>query len=102
MIYKLRPNLFLLVTVLLAVVVAAQLIVSSALAGKGSELVRLEEEARRLERENSKLKQEFAEKSSLSKIAQVAKELGFTKPSSFVYINLSEPVASLDSTATAQ
>lgn len=93
---KRKINPFFLVIALLAAVVAAQLIVSSALAGKGSELVKLEEEARRLDRENSKLKQEVAQSSSLSKVAEIAEELGFTKPSSFVYINLSEPVALLN------
>lgn len=81
--------------VLLALVttVFLQLVVTTVLAGRGDEVAKLEEEAKRVERENGVLKQELAQKSSLHEILSEAEKLGFTQPESFVYINTTEPVA---------
>lgn len=88
-----KEKIWIFVFALLAGVLAAQLVVSNVLAGRGSELVRLEEEVKRLERDNNGLSQELAKDSSLNKINTLADSLGFTKPESVLYINLTEPVA---------
>lgn len=88
-----KEKIWIFVFALLAGVLAAQLVVSNVLAGRGSELVRLEEEVKRLERDNNGLSQELAKDSSLNKINTLADSLGFTKPEFVLYINLTEPVA---------
>lgn len=77
----------------LFLVLAAQLVVSNVLAGRGGELVALEEQATQLARENEELRTQIVQQSSLQKISFAAEEAGFVKPESIVYIKLSEPVA---------
>lgn len=81
------------VIISLIALVAAQLIASNVLAGKGRQLVELEQQARKLARENAALREELAEESSLAKIASSAARLGLTEPGSVLYLNLTEPVA---------
>lgn len=85
-----REKIILLV---LGITVFFQLVITTVLAGRGDEMAKLEEEAKRVERENGILKQELAQKSSLHEILSEAEKLGFTQPEAFVYINTTEPVA---------
>lgn len=79
----------------LFVVVAAQLIVTNMLAVRGEELSRLETQAAQISRDNQKIREDLAQKTSLSHISEKSEELGLITPSEVVYLDLAEPVASL-------
>lgn len=85
------------VFVTLVSLVAAQLVASNVLAGKGRQLVELEEEASKLARDNARISAELAKERSLARIASEASALGFSKPGSITYLNLTEPVAAAPS-----
>lgn len=77
----------------LGITVFFQLFITTVLAGRGNEVAKLEEEVKKVERENGVLKQELAQKSSLHEILFEAEKLGFKQAESFVYINTTDPVA---------
>src|SRR5688572_26623406 len=76
-------------------VVMAQLIVSNMLASKGDEMVSLEKQIVQLGRENQNARQEMAEKASLAQVSRSIEQLGFVAPASIIYVDLTQPVASL-------
>lgn len=78
---------------ILGIVVAAQLIVSNALASRGQELSGLEKQAFELSRENSDAREDLSSKTSLNKVSLSAQQLGFGTPSQVEYINLNEDYA---------
>lgn len=82
--------------VVLGFVIAAQLIVTNVLAGLGTEAAKLETEAITLQRQNQTMRQDLATQTSLNKIAQAAREAGFIKPQTVVWVDLNTPVASLN------
>lgn len=88
-------KIWFLVLAFLVASLAAQLFVTTILAGRGSELANLEQEASQLTEENGFLRNELAQKSSLGQIAQKATELGFSQPGLLEYLNLTEEVAGL-------
>lgn len=83
------------------VLLAAQLLMSGTLAGKGGELAQIEGKMKKLERENNHLRQEVSQQGALHKIAARAQELGFVKPGEFLYINLTDTVAGIDAALSA-
>lgn len=80
---------------ILLVVVAAQLIVTNMLAVRGEELTRLEAQASQVAKENQTIREDLAQKTSLSHISQKSEEIGLLTPTEIIYLDLSEPVASL-------
>lgn len=92
---NIKNKMLIIVLSFLGVVFAGQLIVSSILAGKGGELAVLQNRTRDLSRQNQYLQQELASRTSLLHIETVSREIGFVKPESTIYINLSLPVASV-------
>lgn len=90
-----RGKIWYIVFSLLVVIISAQLVVTNILASKGEELRRLEAKSEQLERENRALQEELAVKTSLVVISRSAENLGFVKSNNLLYLDLSNPVASL-------
>ncbi len=66
---------------LLTGLVFTQLVFANNLATDGQKLSHYQDEIRQLENENTTLKAEIAQKSSLTNLSKKAEELGFKKPS---------------------
>lgn len=66
---------------LLTGLVFTQLVFANNLATDGQKLSKYQDEIRQLENENTTLKAEIAQKSSLASLSKKAEELGFKKPS---------------------
>lgn len=76
-------------------VIFAQLVVTNILAVKGEVVSELEGKASVLSRENQSLREEMSAKGSITHISKKAQELGLVKASNVVWVDLSNPVASL-------
>src|SRR5437870_4205530 len=75
-----------LVVVALAVVVlfSAQLVFANKLATDGEKLAEIEDQIQSIEGQNTTLKVQIAQETSLVKMTQKAKDLGFEKPSQVI------------------
>jgi hypothetical protein len=75
---------------ILGFVIAAQLIVSNALASRGQELSKLEKQAAELSRQNTDLYSELSSQTSLNNIAKAADQLGLVQASSIEYVTINQ------------
>ena len=62
----------------------AQLVFANNLATDGEKLAKIHEEIKKLEAENTTLKVEIAQESSLNTLSEKAQKLGFAKPSQVI------------------
>jgi uncharacterized membrane protein (DUF106 family) len=79
-----KIKLLFLVGILIAGLFFAQLVFANNLATDGQKLSEVQQEMRRLERENMTLKADIAGESSLNTLSQKADILGFKKPSKVI------------------
>lgn len=84
-------QLFLLGTA--SILVILQIVVSNSFSTAGETILKLENEAKTLEKENELLQSQIFEKSSLHNIEKQAKILGFVKVNNIISINTAMPIA---------
>ena len=84
-----------LLVMFLVLLVAAAVFLSIEAATKGAQLMYLEKEIAKVEKENKALTSSLVQDTSLTKIAQMAEELGMKRPKSIIYLNNKDTVAKL-------
>lgn len=81
---KVKVKLLIVFSCMLFGLITAQLVFANSLATDGQKLQAIHEQIEKLETENTKLKVEIAQNSSLSSLSQKAQESGFGKPSKVI------------------
>jgi len=89
---KKTARIFKVLIFILVFLAVFQMVVANQLVTAGGKLGQIDEKIKRLEEENELLKKEIAIFSSLSTIAEKAKEIGFLKAENFLYLT-EEPFA---------
>lgn len=87
-----ETNLFIVLIVVMGLSVVGATIASSSF---GARLVSLERQISQVEKENQEISSKLLNGTSLTQIAEKSKELGMVKPTTIIYINQNNPVASL-------
>jgi len=82
-------------TVVLIVLVIANVFFTVSVSASGAELTSIEENQSTLLSKNQELTDKITNESSLSTIGEKADSLGFSKPENIVYMTAVEPVAKL-------
>ncbi|MBI3282466.1 hypothetical protein HYZ70_00115 [Candidatus Curtissbacteria bacterium] len=81
---KAKVKILIVASCILLAMITAQLVFAANLATDGEKLSRIYEEMEKLEAENTKLRIEIAQDSSLTNLAKLAEESGFAKPSKVI------------------
>lgn len=81
---KVKVKILIVFSCILFTLIAAQLVFAANLATDGEKLSRIYEEIERLEVENTRLRLEIAQNSSLTVLSQKATESGFVKPTKVI------------------
>lgn len=77
---KVKVKILIVFSIVLFATVTAQLVFAASLATDGQKLSQIYEEMEKLEEENTRLKVEIAQNSSLVNLSQEAAKTGFQKP----------------------
>lgn len=81
---KIKLKVLTVLSLLLGLLIASQLIFAANLATDGAKLVQIDHEIRNLEAENTNLQAQIAKISSLTSLSQKATELGFKQPTKII------------------
>ena len=81
---KIKVKVLVTATVLATTLIFAQLVFANNLATDGHKLSNVSDQITRLERENTTLKAQIAQASSLVSLSKKAQELGFEKPTKVI------------------
>ncbi|OGD86888.1 hypothetical protein A2870_03285 [Candidatus Curtissbacteria bacterium RIFCSPHIGHO2_01_FULL_41_11] len=81
---KIKVKLIVLFTFFAGTLIFTQLVFANNLATDGNKLSSINEEIAKFERENTTLKVQIAQESSLTVLSQKAKEAGFEKPTKVI------------------
>lgn len=81
---KVKVKVLTIFTIFAAALIATQLVFANNLATDGNKLSNINDEIAKLERENTVLKAQIAQESSLTALWQKAKESGFEKPTKII------------------
>ncbi|OGM31233.1 hypothetical protein A2630_04390 [Candidatus Woesebacteria bacterium RIFCSPHIGHO2_01_FULL_44_10] len=83
------------IIILVSLLAVATVILAIDSSAKGAVLASLENESVTLEKENRQLKDDLVSATSLTNTQKIAEEAGLIKPEKIIYLNILEPVASL-------
>ena len=81
---KIKVKVLVIISLLVSASFFAQLVLANNLATDGEKLAKIHEEIKRLDAENTTLKVEIAQESSLNAISQKAQSLGFLNPAKVI------------------
>lgn len=81
---KIKVKVLVFFTIFAIALIFTQLVFANNLATDGNKLSNINEEIAKLERENTTLKTQIAQESSLTVLSQKAKEFGFEKPTKVI------------------
>ena len=81
---KIKVQVLIIMAVATVLVLSAQLVFAATLATNGQKVSQIEQQIKRLEEENTDLKVQIAQESSLATLATKAKKLGFSQPSKVI------------------
>lgn len=81
---KIKLKVLLLVAAVTFLIISAQLVFANNLATDGQKIAKIKEEIHRYETENTTLKVEIAQESSLTTLYQKAQKLDFNKPARII------------------
>ena len=81
---KIRLKFLVASTLIIAVLLFAQLVFANNLATDGQKLSQIEKQIQKLAAENTTMKMQIAQASSLNSLSKKATELGFSKPSKII------------------
>ena len=74
---KIRVQVLIILAVVTALILFAQLVFAATLATHGQKVSQVEQEIQKLEAENTSLRVQISQESSLTKLSEKAKQLGF-------------------------
>lgn len=77
---KIKIRVLVILALLTALLVAAQLLFAANLATDGQKFAQVEQDLQKLEAENTALRVEIAKLSALGSLSKIARDLGFDKP----------------------
>lgn len=81
---RVKVKLLIFLSCLLFLLIVTQLVFAAGLATDGQRMQEIYAQIQRLELENTKLKVEIAQNSSLATLSQKAQDAGFTKPTKII------------------